>query len=107
MPGKKDVISGLTENSWGDGQKANTVYHVYLKEPLHDGRLYRSAGDFLCSRRNDRILAILNLSSSTLTPNSFANSLTLSMPSLLFSITSSILLEHYLEEQPHLLCVER
>jgi hypothetical protein len=47
--GQKDVLSGLSENSWGDGRRSNTVNHIFLKEDLVDGRLKRSAGDFLCT----------------------------------------------------------
>lgn len=49
VPGVKDVLSGLTENSNGDGRKRNTVQHIYLLEPLHLGRLKREAQDFLCT----------------------------------------------------------
>lgn len=47
--GKKDVLSGLQANSWGDGRRANTVNHIYLLEPVTVGRLKRQAGDFLCT----------------------------------------------------------
>jgi hypothetical protein len=47
--GIKDVLSGLTENSWGDGRNKATVEHIYLLEPLQDGRLTRAKGDFLCT----------------------------------------------------------
>lgn len=47
--GIKDVLSGLSESSNGDGRRQNTVVHVYLLEPLQAGRLKRQAGDFLCS----------------------------------------------------------
>ncbi len=47
--GIKDVLSGLSEASWGDGRMASTVEHVYLLEPLKAGRLARQAGDFLCT----------------------------------------------------------
>jgi len=49
VPGQKDVISGLREGSWGDGTFKNTVIHVLLQEDLHDGKLHRKAGMFLCS----------------------------------------------------------
>ncbi len=45
----KDVLSGLSETSWGDGRNKATVNHIYLKQDLSLGRLKRSAGDFLCS----------------------------------------------------------
>lgn len=47
--GIKDVLSGLSENSWGDGRSKATVEHIYLLEPLESGRLVRKAGDFLCT----------------------------------------------------------
>lgn len=47
--GIKDVLSGLSEGSWGDGHNKATVNHVYLLEPLKDGRLVRERGDFLCT----------------------------------------------------------
>lgn len=60
VPGIKDVLSGLTENSWGDGHNAATVQHIMLKEDLQDGRLVRYRGDFLCtsaSRSNGQNIA--------------------------------------------------
>lgn len=47
--GIKDVLSGLSETSWGDGRSKATVEHVYLLEDLEVGRLKRRAGDFLCT----------------------------------------------------------
>jgi len=47
--GIKDVLSGLRENSWGDGRSKATVEHIYLLEPLDAGRLTRKEGDFLCT----------------------------------------------------------
>lgn len=47
--GIKDVLSGLSENSWGDGRSKATVEHIYLLEPLEAGRLTRKEGDFLCT----------------------------------------------------------
>jgi hypothetical protein len=47
--GIKDVLSGLTESSWGDGRNKATVEHIYLLEPLQAGRLTRAKGDFLCT----------------------------------------------------------
>ena len=49
--GQKDVLSGLSENSWGDGRNARTVNHILLQEDLSEGRLKRAEGDFLCSSR--------------------------------------------------------
>jgi hypothetical protein len=48
-PGVKDVLSGYSENSWGDGHNSATVYHIFLKEDIHDGRFHRKKGNFLCS----------------------------------------------------------
>lgn len=47
--GIKDVLSGLSESSWGDGRSKATVEHILLLEPLQAGRLNRHAGDFLCT----------------------------------------------------------
>ncbi len=47
--GQKDVLSGLSASSWGDGRRSNTVNHILLQEDMVDGRLQRSAGDFLCT----------------------------------------------------------
>ncbi|HAS7809513.1 TPA: hypothetical protein I7551_16480 [Vibrio cholerae] len=47
-PDIKIVLSGLGSNGFGDGTNKATVHHVRLLEPLADGRLFRSAGDFLC-----------------------------------------------------------
>lgn len=47
--GIKDVLSGLSERSMGDGRSKATVEHIYLLEPLQDGRMARKAGDFLCT----------------------------------------------------------
>lgn len=46
----KDVLSGLSANSNGDGRNRATVEHVRVLQELRDGRLIRKAGDFLCSR---------------------------------------------------------
>ncbi|WP_254440441.1 hypothetical protein [Xanthomonas vasicola] len=51
-PAIKDVLSGLSESSWGDGRNRSTVEHILLLEPLADGRLTRDAGDFLCTARS-------------------------------------------------------
>ena len=48
-PGIKDVLSGLSERSSGNGCSRATVVHVLLREPLQAGRLVRQAGDFLCT----------------------------------------------------------
>ena len=47
--GIKDVLSGLSETSWGDGRCKATVEHIYLLEDLQAGRLKRHEGDFLCT----------------------------------------------------------
>lgn len=47
--GIKDVLSGLSECSMGDGRSKTTVDHIYLLEPLQDGRMVRKAGDLLCT----------------------------------------------------------
>lgn len=47
--GIKDVLSGLSETSWGDGRNKSTVNHVLLLETLGVGRLRRAPGDFLCT----------------------------------------------------------
>lgn len=52
QPGIKDVLSGLSEHSLGDGRKRTTVHHILLLEPLSCGRLSRNAGDFLCTSAN-------------------------------------------------------
>lgn len=47
--GIKDVLSGLSERSWGDGRSKATVEHIYLLEDLQAARLKRRKGDFLCT----------------------------------------------------------
>jgi len=47
--GQKDVLSGLSETSWGDGRNTRTVNHILLQEDLAEGRLKRPKGDFLCT----------------------------------------------------------
>lgn len=49
--GQNNVLSGLTENSWGDGRKKNSVNHIWLKEDYANGRFKRSAGDLLCKKK--------------------------------------------------------
>jgi hypothetical protein len=53
-PGVKDVLSGLSANSCGDGRNRATVEHVLLNEDLKVGRLLRKEGDFLCSNSQSR-----------------------------------------------------
>lgn len=50
--GIKDVLTGLSEHSHGDGRNKATVEHIMLLEALHEGRLRREPGDFLCSSSN-------------------------------------------------------
>lgn len=45
----KDVLSGLSPSSWGDGRNRATVNHILLLETLTVDRLTRTAGDFLCT----------------------------------------------------------
>ena len=45
----KEVLSGLGASSWGDGQKRNTVYHIYTQEEIRLGRFHRPKGEFLCN----------------------------------------------------------
>ncbi len=47
--GIKDVLSGLSAKSWGDGRGQATVQHILVLEDLFAGRLRRRAGDFLCT----------------------------------------------------------
>jgi hypothetical protein len=49
LPGTKDVLSGLSENSMGNGYNVATVEHIWLQEDLHEGRLHRNKYDFLCT----------------------------------------------------------
>lgn len=49
-PEIRRVLSGLTENSMGDGMNKRTVTHVFLLEPFSGGRLNRKEGSFLCSK---------------------------------------------------------
>jgi len=45
----KEVLSGLSANSSGDGRKKNSVEHIVCLEAVRDGRTVRKAGDFLCA----------------------------------------------------------
>lgn len=45
----KEVLSGLSESSMGNGCKTNTVKHLMLVEDYSNGRLVRGVGDYLCS----------------------------------------------------------
>jgi hypothetical protein len=48
-PAIKDVLSGLSFNSSGNGYNKATVQHVRLLEGLESGRIKRKKGDFLCT----------------------------------------------------------
>ncbi len=50
--GQKEVLSGLSVNSWGDGQKRNTVQHILVLQEFVNGRFGRKSGDFLCTSKN-------------------------------------------------------
>ncbi len=45
---KKQVLSGLTSNSAGDGNRTSSVWHLYVDEAYQSGRLKRCQ-DFLCT----------------------------------------------------------
>lgn len=47
--GRKAVLSGLSENSWGHGRNSRSVIHILLLEVLSDARLKRPAKTFLCT----------------------------------------------------------
>lgn len=49
--GIKEVLSGLSESSWGDGARKNSKTHIILDEPISIGRLKRNSSDFLCSQQ--------------------------------------------------------
>lgn len=46
--GEKEVLSGLSENSHGDGRRKNTTIHLVVLEDIGE-RLKRKKGDFLCT----------------------------------------------------------
>lgn len=50
--GIKDVLSGLTEHSSGNGRNRATVEHILLLEDLDAGRIKRQADSFLCTSRS-------------------------------------------------------
>jgi|GEM_PF-3522990 len=50
----KPVLSGLSENSWGNGCNRATVYHVRPREDISQGKLKRKNGDYLCSQQSGR-----------------------------------------------------
>jgi hypothetical protein len=47
--GLKTVLSGLSQNSMGDGANRRSVAHVLLLESLDAGTLHRPANSFLCT----------------------------------------------------------
>jgi hypothetical protein len=53
-PGTKDVLSGLSLSSCGNGRNRRTVQHVLLQADLNLARLKRRAGDFLCSSSSNQ-----------------------------------------------------
>ncbi len=46
----KEVLSGLHENSSGNGLKKNSVFHIFVKEEIRTGRLKRDKNSFLCTQ---------------------------------------------------------
>lgn len=53
--GIKEVLSGLSGKSWGDGSMRATVEHVYLLEDMQVGRIKRNKHEFLCSSSKSRL----------------------------------------------------
>ena len=49
---QKEVLSGLSERSNGNGCFKNTVQHIELLADLKAGRLQRSKNDFLCTTKS-------------------------------------------------------
>lgn len=47
--GIKDVLSGLSMDSWGDGRRKNTVQHILCLEPVKIGKFSRQEDQFLCT----------------------------------------------------------
>ncbi|MEG0868414.1 MAG: hypothetical protein RSG77_15305, partial [Hafnia sp.] len=45
----KDVLSGLSENSMGNGTNKRTVFHLRVLEDVSWGRTTRKSGDLLCT----------------------------------------------------------
>jgi hypothetical protein len=52
--GMKEVLSGLSANSAGNGYKQNTVIHLILDQDFQGGRMKRRAGDFFCTQSKSR-----------------------------------------------------
>lgn len=45
----KEVLSGLTEGSMGNGVKRNTVFHVFVTADFNEGRFHRKKDQYLCT----------------------------------------------------------
>lgn len=69
----KQVISGLTENSNGNGSNKRTVMHIVLDEDFKKGRLKRHKDDYLCS---DKKTSNWSAPNSSLTRDSFKEAVT-------------------------------
>ncbi|MDD2765971.1 MAG: hypothetical protein PHE83_18570 [Opitutaceae bacterium] len=52
VPGQIDSLGGLSEAADGDGAIRASVVHILLLADLHDERLERRAGNFLCTTAN-------------------------------------------------------
>lgn len=50
--GEKEVLSGLSVNSMGDGRRKNTVIHLLVEEDWTQGKFTRKKGDFLCTSKS-------------------------------------------------------
>ena len=50
----KEVLSGLSARSNGDGRKKNTVYHLHTRQPVQVGNLRRDAYTFLCGESRSK-----------------------------------------------------
>lgn len=53
----KQVLSGLSESSMGNGCNASTVTHLYAKSAFESGRYKRDAGEYLCTQPKGRFNA--------------------------------------------------
>lgn len=52
--GFKPVLSGLSENSMGNGRNRASVNHIQVMEDIQIGRLKRDAQDFLCTKESGK-----------------------------------------------------
>lgn len=50
----KPVLSGLSENSFGNGHNKSTVQHIQVLEDIKFGKLSRQKGQFLCSTNSGK-----------------------------------------------------